>query len=47
LQASHEFQFLAAPVSAIFSYLTERVRHFFKAGAPTEHTQTWDLTPRL
>lgn len=47
LQASHKVSLLAGTLGSALELLGERIRGFFRAGAPTRHTQTWDLTPRL
>ena len=47
LQASHGFSLLASSLGEALDVLGDRLLNFFRAGAPTTHTRTWDLTPSL
>lgn len=47
LQAYHEFNLWAADLSAVVSYFSDRLKNFFRQGAPTRDTRVWDITPSL
>jgi hypothetical protein len=47
MQAYHEFSLADAGLVGTISYFTERLRNFFRKGAPVTDTSVWDVSPSL
>lgn len=43
MQATHQFDLLAATPSNAFKYFRSKVADFFRKGAPIEHAKTWSV----